>query len=548
LSPTHFFMGELRPEGTVFMQASQDILGRSRRFDWRHRHTLDAIILLGIVTATFAVAHFYDLPPHLLQFGLDYSDWEADDLIFVMFILSAAFMIYGFRRYRDLSSEIQARIGAEEHALKLARHDPLTGLPNRRFFEEKLEECLSTVSATNQTAVLMLDLDGFKLVNDAYGHAVGDQALCEFARRISRIVRTDAFLARVGGDEFTIIVPQISSLDDPAILARRIATAVSEPFVVDGVTTEVGVGIGIAVAPNDGIHADELVRRADRALYRAKSAGRSSVRFFEPQMDTHVEQRIQVERSLRGAVASNGIVPHYQPLVSLDGNRIIGFEALARWENGDSGFVPPDVFIPIAEETGLINVLGDQLFRRACLDAKGWPAHFVLAFNVSPIQLRDPTLGLRLLSILGQTGFSPRRLEIEITESALVDNVEVAQRVIDELRHAGVRIALDDFGTGYATLSQLLSFHLDKIKIDRSFVSRLDKSEDGQVIVRAVLGLAKGFGLTTTAEGVENARQLAYLKANGCTEGQGYLFSKAIPASEVAALISSPANCADVAI
>jgi len=264
-------------------------------------------------------------------------------------------------------------------------------------------------------------------------------------------------------------------------------------------------------------------------------------------MDAQVERRIQIERELRSAIASNGIVPHYQPLVSLDGNRIIGFEALARWENGDSGFVPPDMFIPVAEETGLINALGDQLFRRACLDANAWPATFVLAFNISPIQLRDPTLGLRLLSILGQTGFSPCRLEIEITESALVENIGVARTVIDELRQAGVRIALDDFGTGYATLSQLLSFHLDKIKIDRSFVSRLDKSENGQVIVRAILGLAKGFGLTTTAEGVENAGQLAYLKANGCTEGQGYLFSRAVPADEIPALINRPANYSVVA-
>jgi EAL domain-containing protein (putative c-di-GMP-specific phosphodiesterase class I) len=240
-------------------------------------------------------------------------------------------------------------------------------------------------------------------------------------------------------------------------------------------------------------------------------------------------------------------VPHYQPLVSLDGNRIIGFEALARWENGVLGFIAPDVFVPIAEETGLINLLSDQLFRRACFDANAWPATFVLAFNVSPVQLRDPTLGLRLLSILGQTGFSPRRLEIEITESALVENIGVAQTVIDDLRQAGVRIALDDFGMGYATLSQLLSFHLDKIKIDRSFVSRLDESEDSQVIVRAILGLAKGFGLTTTAEGVEDAGQLAFLKANGCTEGQGYLFSKAIPAIDIPSLINRPANYSVVA-
>jgi diguanylate cyclase (GGDEF)-like protein len=516
-------------------------------FDLRRSDTRDAIALLGVAVLSYVGTHTYDLAPKLFQFGIEYAEWELDDIIFVVFFMSIAMMVYAFRRYRDLSKEIKSRISAELEALKLARHDPLTGLPNRRFFEEKLEECLGSASATHQVAVLMMDLDGFKVINDTHGHAVGDKALSEFSRRISVIVRADAFFARVGGDEFTIIMPKINSLDDPTNLARRIAAAVAESFVIEGVTAEFGVGIGIAIAPNDGVHADELVRRADRALYRAKAAGRSSVRFFEPEMDTHVERRIQIERDLRIAIASNGIVPHYQPLVSLDGNRIIGFEALARWENGHSGFVAPDVFIPIAEETGLINALGDQLFRRACLDANAWPATFVLAFNVSPIQLRDPTLGLRLLSILGQTGFSPRRLEIEITESALVENIGVAQNVIEELRQAGVRIALDDFGTGYATLSQLLSFHLDKIKIDRSFVSRLDKSEDSQVIVRAILGLAKGFGLTTTAEGVEDAGQLAYLKANGCTEGQGYLFSKAVPGDEIPALINRPANYSVVA-
>jgi diguanylate cyclase (GGDEF)-like protein len=530
------------------MKLSASLPGRALSvwLRWRTSATRDAILLLGSGIIIFAFAHVYDLPPYLLQFGLDHADWEVDDVIFVVFMLSVALMIYGFRRYRDLSAEMKARSTAECEARKLARHDPLTGLPNRRFFEERLEECLGVASASHRVAVLKLDLDGFKIVNDTHGHAAGDKSLCEFARRISVIVRADAFLARVGGDEFTVVMPRIISLDDPTNLARRIAAAVAVPFEIENLTIEFGVGIGIAIAPNDGVQADELVRRADRALYRAKAAGRSCVRFFEPEMDSHVEQRVQIERDLRSAIASNGIIPHYQPLVSLDGNRIIGFEALARWKNGD-GFVPPDRFILIAEETGLINPLGDQLFRRACLDANAWPATFVLAFNISPVQLRDPTLGLRLLSILSQTGFSPRRLEIEITESALVENVGVARTVIDELRQAGVRIALDDFGTGYATLSQLLSFHLDKIKIDRSFVSLLANSQNSQEIVRAILGLAKGLGLTTTAEGVEDAGQLAYLKANGCNEGQGYLFSKAVPAEDIPALINRPTNSCAVA-
>ena len=507
-------------------------------FDWQRRDRRDAVVILIIAVLAYVAGHYYELPSKLFQFTLDYSGTEIDDIIFVVFILSVALVFYGFRRYQDISREIKARISAELEARDLARHDPLTGLPNRRFFAEKLDEYLRVASDTQQLAVLMLDLDGFKKVNDMHGHAMGDKALSEFAHRVAVLLRADSVLARIGGDEFAIIMPKIASLDDPTHLARRIAAAVAEPFVIDNTTAEFGVGVGIAIAPNDGTEPDELVRRADRALYRAKGAGRSSVRFFEPAMDTYVERRIQIERELRSAIASNVIVPHYQPLVSLDGYRIIGFEALARWESESLGYIPPDVFIPIAEETGLINVLGDQLFRRACLDAKVWPANFILAFNISPIQLRDPMVGLRILSILGQTEFSPRRLEIEITESALVENVEAVQIVIDDLRRAGVRIALDDFGTGYATLTQLLSFHLDKIKIDRSFVSHLDKSDDSMVIVSAILGLAKGLGLTTTAEGVEDAAELACLKASGCAEGQGYLFSKAIPAAEIPTLLN----------
>ena len=492
---------------------------------------------------TYAVGTFYDFALTLFQFGIDHADYQADDIIFVVFVLGVAMIVYGFRRYQDLSREIKARTSAEMEARNLARHDPLTGLPNRRFFVEKLDECLGHASETRQVAVFMLDLDGFKLINDTHGHAMGDQALSEFAHRVSAILRPENVLARIGGDEFSIIMPKINSPDDLTNLARRIGSIVAEPFMIGSVTAELGVGIGIAIAPCDGAHLDELVRRADLALYRAKAAGRSCVRFFETEMDVHVERRVRIERELRSAVASDAIVPHYQPLISLDDNRIIGFEALARWESTDLGDIPPDVFIPIAEETRLISALGDQLLRRACIDANTWPKTFILAFNISPVQLRDPTLGLRILSILGQTGFSPHQLEIEITETALVENIGVAQTVIRDLRQAGVRIALDDFGTGFATLSQLISFHLDKIKIDRSFVSCLGSSENSQVIVRAILGLAKGFGLTTTAEGVEDAEQLTYLRANGCTEGQGYLFSRAIPAADIPGLLDgAPAD------
>ena len=491
---------------------------------------------MGVVLAS-VLAHVYELGPHLFQLGLDYAEWELDDIIFVMFVLSIALTIYSVRRYRDLVNEIRARAIAEREARDLTRHDALTGLPNRHLFEEKLDACLRVASDTHQVAVLMLGLDGLSKIKDTHGHAAGDKALCEFSGRVADLLRRDSLLARIGGDEFGIILSEIRSLDDPTNLASRIVASVAEAFAIDKVSAGLGVGVGIAIAPSNDVNRDELIRRADRALRRAKGDGKSCVRFFEPEMDAHVERRIQIERELRSAIMADIIEPHYQPLVSLKGDRIIGFEALARWENRTLGHIPPDVFIPIAEETGLINALGDQLFRRACFDANAWPETLTLAFNVSPIQLRDPTLGLRILSVLGETGFSPHRLEIEITESALVDNIEVARTVIDELRQAGVRIVIDDFGTGYATLSQLLSFPLDKIKIDQSFVSHLGDSADSRVIVRAILGLAKGFGLTTTAEGVENAGQLAYLVANGCTEGQGYLFSSAVPAAGIPALL-----------
>ena len=495
--------------------------------------TLDAAVITIAVAVIYAFSDFYDLPPKLFQLGTDYADWDLDDAIFVIFFMNIGFAIFSYRRVKELSIEMKARRVAELEAKKLARHDPLTGLPNRRFFVETLGEVLLTTNSDSRSAVLMLDLDGFKSINDAYGHAVRDHALIEFAQRISAVMRAGAVFVRIGGDEFAVIVPNIKSLDDLTALARRIVTAVAEPILIGQISTSVGVGIGIAIAPSDGMNPEIMVQRADRALYRAKAEGRSCIRFFEPDMDAHVERRVAIETELRAAVAAKTIVPYYQPLVAFEGRRVVGFEALARWKSDKFGWVSPDLFIKVAEEIGIISELGDQLLRQACLDARAWPPELTLAFNISAVQLRDPTIGLRVLAILAETGFSPRRLELEITETALVDNIKIAQAVTGQLRQAGVRIALDDFGTGYATLSQLLSLKLDRIKIDRSFVDRLGKDKESTTIVRAVLGLASGFNLETTAEGIENDEQLASLRADGCLEGQGYLFGKAVPANEV---------------
>jgi diguanylate cyclase (GGDEF)-like protein len=511
-------------------------------FDWRRPEIRDGSVILVAIGLIYALSEWYALPPIMFQFALDHADWGVDDFIFVFFFMSAGFAVYSYRRVKDLFHETTARRAAEIEARNLAGHDPLTGLPNRRFFVEKLAEVLSRTTATSRSAVLLLDLDGFKSINNAYGHTAGDQVLAGLSERLSAVMGPGVFLTRIGGDEFAVIMPAIISRDDPAALARTIAATVAEPLLIDHASIVLGVGIGIAIASTDGMDPTVLVRHADLALYHAKAEGRSCIRLFEPDMDALIEHRTEIERELRSAIADRLIVPHYQPKVALKDSRVTGFEALARWHSETFGWVAPDVFIAVAEEIGLLNELADQVLRQACLDAKTWPAEMTLAFNISASQLRDHTLGRRVLAILAETGVSPHRLELEITETALADNIAVVQRILDEMRQAGIRIALDDFGCGYATLRQLLDLRLDRVKIDRGFVAGFEKDEDSTAIVRAILGLAIAFGLATTAEGIEDADQLAALRANGCLEGQGYLFGRAVPAQEIPSILEKLRN------
>jgi diguanylate cyclase (GGDEF)-like protein len=498
----------------------------------------DALVLSGLFIGLVTFFDIGRLFIELADLSRDYEGFGVDDVLGGSIVLILALAIFSYRRMLDSAREVRARRAAEQVAHNLARHDPLTGLPNRRFFSEKLAHALTVAKEGNRkTAIFMIDLNGFKPFNDIYGHPAGDQALIEFAGRVSGIIGKGVTLARVGGDEFAIIMPDVATPDDPTWLARRVLATLTEPMVIFGAAVWLRIGIGIALAPEDGTTPDELVRRADRALYRAKADGALNVCFFEPQMDAHMERRMGIEQSLRAALLAKTVVPHYQPLVSLDDNRIIGFEALARWDCAEFGPIGPSLFIPIAEECGLIGELSDQILRQACLDASTWPSDLKVAVNLSAVQLRDETLGLRIMSILAETGLSPLRLELELTESAVIDNLDQARRIIDDLRQTGIRIALDDFGTGYATLGQLRTLRLDKLKVDRSFVDRVCKDPEDLIIVRAILGLADGFALTTLAEGIEDLEQLACLRDNGCQEGQGFLFGKAVPAGEVLSLI-----------
>ena len=503
------------------------------------RHEAALIVALAVVAAAWL--EYLDAAGRLLALATD-QGWALRHLWLIASVAALTMVILVHRRNRRLHEDNRARRAAEQESWKLARHDALTGLPNRPYFAEMVAEALRRVSESEdaRAAVVIFELTGIKAVNEIYGRHTGDQALIEITRGISAILDSSTPFARVGGDEFAILQPVIGSRDDPRQLADIIVKAIGRASVAGDTAGTLAACIGIAVAPEDGTTVEAVLRRADIALQQAKESGRASVRFFEPAMNERVETRAWIERGLRAALPANSITPAYQPLVTLKDSVITGFEVLARWESPDFGMVPPDIFIPIAEETGLIKELGDRLLRQACRDAAAWPSNLVLAFNISPRQLQDSTLGLRILAILAEAGFSPHRLEVEITETALVGEVEIARKVIGDLRTAGVRIALDDFGTGYATLSQLVALRFDKIKIDRSFIGRIGKDGDSTVIVRAIIGLVQGLGLIATAEGIEEPAQCDALRGYGCDQGQGYLFSKAMPAREVPRLLATP--------
>jgi len=438
----------------------------------------------------YLAAQLIDLPARVFNF----TTAGIDEALFAGAILGVALLVYIERRRRDLAREIAARRVAEHEFRRLARHDPVTGLPNRRLFTEKLDEALRQ-AATYQdpVAVLMLGLDGMTAINDARGHGFGDAVLIEFATRMTALLPRGTVMARLGGDEFAIVLSNIEP-DDPARLAIRILGTLAKPFRVAEVSVTLSAGIGIAVAPDNGSDREVLMRRADMALSRSKADGHSLARFFAPEMDKLATRRALIERELRDETGPP-VAVHYLQLVSLDRGQIIGFEALARWIGSSLGPVLPQEFIAVAEECGLIAELGDRLLRVACRDALRWPPNLTLSFNLSPVQLRDPGIGSRILAILAEVGLDPRRLELEVAEGTLLTFDAAVESAIAGLRAAGVKIALDDFGMGYATMSQLLRLRFDKLKIDRGFIENLGKDPRSDAIVRATIGLAQGLSL-----------------------------------------------------
>jgi diguanylate cyclase (GGDEF)-like protein len=426
----------------------------------------------------------------------------------------------------------------EAQIMHMARHDALTGLPNRVLLRERLEAALEDAQVGNSLAVLCLDLDRLKHINDTLGHHLGDALIKVVAKRLAGCIAEGDTIARIGGDEFAIVQLGTEQPIAATELAARMIDAVGEPIELGGQPVKVGTSIGISIAPADGTAPDQLLKYADLALERAKSEGRGTYRFFEADMDAHMQGRFKLQLDLGKALASGEFELHYQPLVNLERNEISCLEALLRWNHPQRGRVSPGEFIPLAEETGLIVPIGEWALREACAAAAAWPPHVNVAINISAIQFKSRTLTQAVFSALTASGLAPPRLELEITESVLLQNDEATLATLHQLRALGVRIALDDFGTGYSSLSYLRSFPFDKIKIDRCFVADLgNEDEDAVAILRAVAGLGLSLGIATTAEGVETREQLAKVREEGCTEMQGYLFSPPRPMKDIASLL-----------
>jgi len=437
--------------------------------------------------------------------------------------------------HEDITEKRQIELKIEH----MAHHDSLTDLANRVRLNERLERALGDPANCRMVAVHHVDLDRFKAVNDTFGHHAGDKLLKIVASRLRGVVRDTDTIARMGGDEFVVVQAPLADPIEATALAQRVINAMAEPFDLDGHQAGVGASVGIAVSPTDGATPEKLLRNADLALYRAKGDGRGTFRFFEAGMDEQMQTRRIMEQDLRKALPAGEFELYYQPVVNLQSGAISGFEALIRWNHPARGLVSPATFIPLAEEIGFIIPLGEWVIRQACITAAKWPEHLHVAVNISAAQFRSAGLMQVIVSALAASRLKPTRLEIEITETVLLQDKDATLAILHQLRALGVRIAMDDFGTGYSSLTYLQSFPFDKIKIDRSFVKDIAENVGSLNIVRAVAALANGMGMTATAEGVETNEQLDRITAEGCTEMQGYLFSRPLPAADIERLFLS---------
>ncbi|WP_336976830.1 putative bifunctional diguanylate cyclase/phosphodiesterase [Altererythrobacter fulvus] len=499
------------------------------------------IVALGIATAALIlfVGTGGTVLPQIVRAWMG-GHSQPDTVLANALLLNIALIIFGWRRYAELSNEVRERRRAEEKAQQLAQTDALTGLLNRRCFIPAAASLVTEVAETNNgVAVLMVDLDNFKQINDIHGHKGGDIALTEVARRISAMMPVGGTVARLGGDEFACVVPYERRMPDKLDqLAAGLIDAVRAPIKTGSKDIETSLSIGIArtIENPDPETAEEcaqtLLHHADIAMYHAKKRGRNGYAWFEPTMESELRFRNELETGIRAGIPKGEFVPFYEQQIDLATGELVGFEMLARWNSPQFGLVSPEIFIPISEDIGVIAELSEHLIKQALEDAKKWDPRLTLSINISPLQLRDPWFSQKLLRMLVESGFPPHRLDIEITESCLHENIGVVRSVVTSLKNQGVQISLDDFGTGYSSLAQLRSLPFDRLKIDRSFVTELAHEGANAKIVEAIVSLGRGFDLPITAEGIENDEVLKVLRTMGQLKGQGYLYGRPEDASK----------------
>lgn len=463
---------------------------------------------------------------------------------FLGIIVVCLYGLFVFLHVRRITYELETSEAAAQH---LAGHDELSGLPNRSVFTRALNRQLATCQVTKQgCAVMYVDLDKFKDVNDKYGHAAGDRLICAVAERLAGLVRGADIVARFGGDEFAIIQTNVKDRTDAEALAARILDILRQPFTIEGNQVQIGASLGISIAPDHAQDGATLMRFADVALYRAKQDGRNRHFVFESELDETAKRKQEIEADLRIAIAEEQLLLHYQPIFSADGESVMGVEALVRWQHPTRGLIPPNEFIGIAEERGLISELGDWVLRRACIEMRAWPT-ITVAVNVSPVQFRQKDFVSSVAAIIAETGMDPTRLELELTEGVVVDDADQAEKIISELRAMGVRFAIDDFGVGYSSLIYLRRFAFDKIKIDRSFLDSMESTGESAILVHSIVHLGRALGLQVLAEGVETEEQHRFLQAVGCQQLQGYYFARPCRLDALAAKIGDKVIPAKVA-
>ncbi len=466
---------------------------------------------------------------------------RVDTILQTALILNIALILFAWRRYRDLRAEIEDRAKAENRAQTLAATDPLTGFLNRRSITDEGAELIAEAERRQKSvAFFMLDLDHFKNVNDVHGHVTGDMVLKQAAKRIQTVLPASALISRLGGDEF-VCAFQFDPTNPDVInrLAEKLVAAMAQPIMSDRLHITISTSIGIARMEAGADTVEALMRRADIAMYDAKKRGRNRFCWFDASMERELRARNSIESGIREGIPLGHFMPYYEQQIELSTGRLKGFEMLARWESPTHGMISPEIFIPIAEESGLITDLSFYLMRRAMEDAKQWDPTLTLSVNISPTQLKDPWLAQKIVKLLVETGFPADRLEIEITESSLFDNLSLAQSIIGSLKNQGIQIALDDFGTGYSSLAHLRALPFDRIKIDRSFVSSMITSKDSAAIVAAITRLGETLGMPVTAEGIEDAEIQRHLIELGCSKGQGWFFGRPMSSAQTRTLLLS---------